>query len=504
MSVDTKGAHQHKLPRGTAEDELAHIKRQNELILEAAGEGIYGLDCEGNTTFLNPAAATMLGWEVDALVGQPMHKLLHHTKPDGSAFPKEQCSIYAAFKDGAVHHVDDEVFWRKDGSSFPVDYTSTPIHENGKLAGAVVVFKDITERKQAEQELRNAYAEVERMKDRLEAENVYLQEEIKVELNHAGIIGQSNAMQQVLHQIELVAPTDASVLISGESGTGKELIACAIHEQSNRQERPMIRVNCAAIPSELFESEFFGHVKGAFTGALKDRTGRFELADGGTIFLDEVGEIPLELQSKLLRVLQEGQFERVGEEKTRNIDVRVVAASNRDLKSDIEARRFREDLFFRLNVFPIEAVPLRDRIDDIPLLASHFIKLICLRLNRPEPNLTQANLKRLQAYHWPGNIRELQNIIERAIIVSKVNRLQFNLPGMDVETSTASRVTAQELETIPFTETERLARDRENIIAALRMTSGKISGEEGAAELLGIKPTTLASRMKSLGVEKSK
>ena len=502
MATETRQRNHSERQQSAADDELAHVKRQNELILEAAGEGIYGLDCEGKTTFLNPAAAHMLGFEREALIGQPMHALLHHTRPDGSPFPREECPIYAAFKDGAVHHVDDEIFWRKDGSSFPVDYTSTPIHENGKLAGAVVVFKDITERKQAEQELLQAYAEVEQMKERLEAENVYLQEEIKVELNHSGIVGQSNAMQQVLHQIELVAPTDASVLISGESGTGKELIACAIHEQSNRHERPMIRVNCAAIPRELFESEFFGHIKGAFTGALKDRTGRFELADGGTIFLDEVGEIPMEQQSKLLRVLQEGQFERVGEEKTRSINVRVVAASNRDLKSDIEAKRFREDLFFRLNVFPIEAVPLRDRIDDIPLLASHFIKLICLRLNRPKPNLTQANLKRLQAYHWPGNIRELQNVIERAIIVSKVNRLQLNLPGMDVETGTASRVTAQELETIPFTETERLARDRENIIAALRITSGKISGEDGAAELLGIKPTTLASRMKSLSIEK--
>jgi formate hydrogenlyase transcriptional activator len=292
-------------------------------------------------------------------------------------------------------------------------------------------------------------------------------------------------------------------MINGESGTGKELIACAIHEQSNRSERPLIRVNCAAIPRELFESEFFGHVRGAFTGALKDRTGRFELADGGTIFLDEVGEIPLELQSKLLRVLQEGQIERVGEEKTRTIDVRVVAATNRDLKTDIETKRFREDLFFRLNVFPIEAVPLRDRIDDIPLLAAHFISLARRRLNRPEPNLTQANLKQLQAYHWPGNIRELQNVIERAIIVSKGNRLQFNLPGDNVATDIASVESAgNDTETFPFTETERLARDRANILAALRLTHGKISGEDGAAELLGIKSTTLASRMKSLGVEK--
>jgi PAS domain S-box-containing protein len=505
MSTETRDRNHPERPHSAAEDELAHVKRQNELILEAAGEGIYGLDCEGRTTFLNPAAAHMLGFDTNTLIGQPMHALLHHTRPDGYPFPKEKCPIYAAFKDGAVHHVDDEVFWRKDGSSFPVDYTSTPIHKNGKLAGAVVVFKDITERKQAEQELRKAYAEVKQMKERLEAENVYLQEEIKVERNFAGIVGQSHAMQQVLHQVELVAPTDASVLISGESGTGKELIACAIHEQSNRNERPLIRVNCAAIPRDLFESEFFGHVKGAFTGAVKDRTGRFELADGGTIFLDEVGEIPMELQSKLLRVLQEGQIERVGEEKTRTVDVRIVAASNRDLKDDIEAKRFREDLFFRLNVFPIEAVPLRGRIDDIPLLATHFITLICRRLNRPEPNLTQVNIKQLQAYRWPGNIRELQNVIERAIIVSTGKRLQFNLPSEGAESNTVSIVSAGKVEeNATFTETERLARDRANILTALRLTNGKMSGEDGAAELLGIKPTTLASRMKALGVEKPK
>jgi PAS domain S-box-containing protein len=502
MTVDKRSSKTKRAERKT-ESEFARLKRQNELILQAAGEGVYGLDCEGITTFVNPAAARMLGWEADTLIGKPMHALLHHTRPDGSQFPREECPIYAAFKDGAVHHVDDEVFWRKDGSSFPVAYTSTPIHEKGQLVGAVVVFKDITDRKLAEQELRQAYTEIERMKERLEAENIYLQEEFNVERNFAGIIGQSHAIQQVMHQIELVAPTDASVLISGESGTGKELIASAIHEQSNRDARPLIRVNCAAIPRDLFESEFFGHVKGAFTGALKDRTGRFELANGGSIFLDEVGEIPLELQSKLLRVLQEGQFERVGEEKTRSVDVRVVAASNRDLKADVDAKRFREDLFFRLNVFPIEAAPLRRRIEDIPLLAAHFIALICRRLNRPEPRLTQANTRQLQTYRWPGNIRELQNVIERAIIVSKGNRLQFNLPGMDVGRDTASKVSGEyAAASIPFTETERLARDRANILEALRLANGKISGENGAAELLGIKPTTLASRMKALDIKK--
>ncbi len=489
--------------RKQAETALERVMRQNELILAAAGEGIYGLDCQGNTTFVNPAAADMLGWEVDALIGQSMHALHHHTKPDGSAFPKEECPIYAAFKDGIVHHVEDEVFWRKDGSHFPVEYTSTPIYEAGELAGAVVVFKDITERKQAEQELRQAYAEVERIKARLEAENIYLQEEFKVERNFAGIVGNSHSIRQVLHQVELVAPTDASVLITGESGTGKEMIARAIHEQSERNERPLIRVNCAAIPSDLFESEFFGHVKGAFTGALKDRSGRFELADGGTIFLDEVGEIPLELQSKLLRVLQEGQIERVGEEKTRNVDVRIIAATNRDLKAEVDAKRFRSDLFFRINVFPIEAVPLRDRTDDIPLLATHFISLICRRLKRPEPNLTQANLRQLQSYHWPGNIRELQNVIERAIILSPGKRLEFNLTGEPAsKKTTPEQPVEEEAPTQPYTESERRARDRANILAALRQTNGKISGEGGAAQLLGIKPTTLASRMKSLGLGK--
>ncbi|HAJ92303.1 MAG TPA: histidine kinase [Gammaproteobacteria bacterium] len=501
MAAKSEGKKQSGHP--PANDELARIKRQNELILEAAGEGIYGISANGLATFVNPAAVAMTGWTPEDFIGQSIHDMHHHTRPDGSPYPHEECPIYAAFRDGRIHHCENEVFWRKDGSSFPVEYTSTPIVENGKLAGAVVVFKDITERKQAEQALQQAYAEVERMKERLQAENVYLQEEIKVERNFAGIIGQSHAIQQVLHQVELVAQTDASVMISGESGTGKELIACAIHEQSSRHERPLIRVNCAAIPRDLFESEFFGHIKGAFTGAIKDRTGRFELADGGTIFLDEVGEIPLELQSKLLRVLQEGQIERIGEEKTRAVDVRVVAATNRNLKADVDSKAFREDLFFRLNVFPIEAVPLRNRADDIPLLTTHFITLICNRLNRSEPNLTQANLKQLQSYDWPGNIRELQNVIERAIIVSKGERLQFSLPGGSAETAAISCKSAnRDSEAMPFTETERLARDRANILAALKLASNKISGEDGAAELLGIKPTTLASRMKALDIKK--
>jgi len=493
------------MARNKPAPEVDQASRHNALILAAVGEGIYGIDREGLATFVNPTAVKMTGWLESDLLGKPIHDLHHHTKTDGSLYPREDCPIYAATRDGAVHHVDDEVFWRKNGSSFPVEYTSTPILEDGKLAGAVVVFKDITERKNAERKLLEAHAEVERMKEQLQAENIYLQEELKVNHNFAGLVGQSPAIQQVLNQVELVAPTDASVLVTGESGTGKELIARAIHERSDRHERPLIRVNCAAIPRELFESEFFGHVKGAYTGAIKDRTGRFELADGGTIFLDEVGEIPLELQSKLLRVLQEGQIERIGEEKTRNIDVRVIAATNRDLKADAGAKRFREDLYFRLNVFPIEVVPLRSRKSDIPLLASHFISLVCKRYNRPEPRLTRANVKQLQAYHWPGNVRELQNIIERAIIISRQGRMQFDLPKAGDEAEKAHEKNSEETTAdIPFTEAERLQRDRINILNALKLTNGKLSGKQGAAVLLGIKPTTLASRMNALGIEKSK
>jgi len=488
--------------RKKAEKELQKIHDENHMILHSAGEGVYGLCCDGKTTFVNPAAARMLGYEIDELIGKPMHSMLHHTHADGTEYPKMDCPIYAAFNDGEIHHVDNEVFWRKDGTSFSVEYTSTPIEKNGKLHGAVVVFNDITKRKLAEEELKKAYAEVEKMKHRLEAENTYLQEEIRVKHDFKEIVGQSHTIKQVLNQIELVAPTMANVLVIGESGTGKELVARGIHDLSERSDRPLIKVNCAAVPHELFESEFFGHVRGSFTGAIKNRTGRFELADGGTIFLDEVGEIPLDLQSKLLRVLQEGQFERVGEEVTRSVDVRVIAATNRDLKQEVERGKFREDLYFRLNVFPIEAVPLRDRLDDIPILAQHFISLICSRINRSEPRLTNANVKQLQAYSWSGNIRELQNVIERAIIIGKGNHLIFDLPDDMNERTEGTNCQDKKTDSdLPYNETERLARDRINIKAALELTKGKISGADGAAELLGIKPTTLSSRIKSLKIE---
>jgi PAS domain S-box-containing protein len=470
----------------------------NQLILRAAGEGIYGVNADGKTTFVNPAAARMLGWTAEELVGHDMHSIVHHTHPDGSRYPAHDCPIYAAFRDGAVHQVDTEVFWRKDGTSFWVEYTSTPIRDHGHVVGAVIVFRDVTQRREADEKLRAAREEVDRLRERLELENAYLQEEIRIEGNHHGIVGRSAAIQKVLRQVELVAPTDATVLITGESGTGKELIARAIHDASKRSRRPLIRVNCATIPRELFESEFFGHAKGAFAGAARDGVGRFELADGGTLFLDEVSDMPLELQRKLLRVLEENNFERVGEQQTRTVDVRVIAATNRDLKQEVRRGRFREDLYFRLDVFPIESVPLRERRDDIPLLAAHFVQGEGRKLKR-ELRLTEGDARRLMQYDWPGNVRELENVIERAAILARHARLRIDLPAAR-NAATATPAQADRL----LTDDERRERDRANILAALESCDGKVFGRGGAAELLDVKPTTLASRIKALGITVAK
>ncbi|MCJ2116885.1 sigma 54-interacting transcriptional regulator [Methylobacterium sp. J-001] len=476
------------------------IERENQLILRAAGEGIYGVNADGVTTFINPAAERMLGWLATDLVGKDMHTTVHHTHPDGAQYHHHDCPIYAAFRDGAVHQVDSEVFWRKDGTAFPVEYTSTPIRDRGRLLGAVIVFRDISQRREAEERLRSALAEVDSLRERLELENAYLKEEIRLESHHQGIIGRSPAIEATLRQIDLVAGTDATVLITGESGTGKELIARAIHEASRRRDRPLIRVNCAAVPRELFESEFFGHARGAFTGALRDRVGRFELADGGTLFLDEVGEIPLDLQGKLLRVLQERSFERVGEERTRAVDIRLVAATNRNLKEEVRRGRFREDLYFRLNVFPLAASPLRERPEDIALIAQHFLKGAARRLNIPEPRLTEGDARRLARYAWPGNVRELENVIERAAILAVRGRLRFDLPETEPPGRAEAAPPALPADR-PLTEVDRRARDRAEIAAALALTGGKVFGPGGAAELLGLRPTTLASRIKMHGLK---
>lgn len=472
-------------------------ERDNQLLLSSVGDGIYSINSEGLATFVNPAGARMLGWEPQDMIGKNIHRIHHHTHADGSHYPVEECPIYKAVRDGVVHEGRQEVFWRRDGSSFPVEFTSTPVISDGRIVGAVVVFRDITERRSTENQLQNALDELKVLKDRLQEQNAYLQEEIHIEHNFREIVGQSEPILKIIKQIDVVAPTDASVLINGESGTGKELIARAIHQASRRNASPLIRVNCAAIPAELFESEFFGHIRGAFTGAVRDRVGRFELADGGTLFLDEIGEIPLELQSKLLRVLQEGQFERVGEERTRKVDVRIIAATNRDLRQEVTAKHFREDLYFRLNVFPIQSPALRERPIDIAPLAAHFLKQTGKRLNMPGRRLRNSDIERLQSYSWPGNIRELQNVIERALITSNGADLNLDLPDEPKTTVTQQPSPSS----VIMTDAQIRELERNNMQAALKAADGKLFGKGGAAELLGLKPTTLASRFKRLEIK---
>jgi PAS domain S-box-containing protein len=349
------------------------------------------------------------------------------------------------------------------------------------------MFIDITDRVLMEQE-----------RARLEEQNAYLWEEIRSGQNFRDIIGESPGLRKVKQQIQLVAPTDASVLVTGESGTGKELVARAVHDHSARKGRPLITLNCSAVPEGLFESEFFGHVRGAFTGALKDKPGRFELADRGTLFLDEIAEVPLAMQAKLLRVLQEQELERVGDTRTRKVSVRIIAATNRDLKKEVDAGRFRQDLFYRLSVFPIEVPPLRERRDDIAPLVEHFLEQSARRLNRPSRRITQAALSQLIAHDWPGNVRELQNTIERAVILSLGGPLRFDMAASDASSTPVAHTTPTASPTALLTRQQLKRQERDCIAAALKETGGKIFGPGGAAELLGMKPTTLASRITAL------
>ncbi|WP_372779742.1 sigma 54-interacting transcriptional regulator [Litorivivens sp.] len=474
------------------------FERENQLLLDAAGEGIYGVDVNGMTTFVNPAAERILGYSAEELAGRNMHSMVHHRHGDGGHYPVDECPIFAVLKDGTVHTVDDDVFWSKSGKRVDVEYTSTPVRDNGFIVGAVVIFRDVSQKKADKKQLLAALTEVEQLKNRLEMENAYLQEEISSEFNHHQMIGKSAAVKQIMQKIELVAPTEATVLINGESGTGKELIARAIHDNSDRSHRSLIRVNCAAIPEELFESEFFGHTRGAFTGATADRPGRFELADGGTLFLDEVGEIPLRLQGKLLRVLQEQQFERVGESITRRVDVRIVAATNRDLTQRVAEGQFREDLYFRLNVFPIESMPLRKRLDDIPLLTQHFLTRASARANKSGLKIPLSEIEKLKRYHWPGNIRELENVIERQVILARGETLRFDMSSTTADSAEPSLAPT---ESSVLTEQEMREHERRNLVAALEACRGRVFGQDGAAALLGLPATTLSSRLKKFKLD---
>jgi formate hydrogenlyase transcriptional activator len=656
-----------------AEDPLHLGGERIRLVLDSAMEAICGCDSEGTCLFSNPSAARILGYGDPAeLLGKNMHALEHHTRRDGTPYPIEECPIYLGFQKGEGVHRDDEIFWRKDGTSFPVEYWSHPIVREGKTLGAVITFIDITQRKRAEaalhkseersrrliqinnaiitnltqeallraisealhrfisfdrcaitlyqpetdtfrflavegdlrsdyfragleanrnetclgwvfehqrpilrcdlkkeqkyanerrlaaegiqsmcalplvfqgkcigalslvsreldrysdedalflQEVANqialailnmkSYQEIDRLKARLEKENVYLREELHTEHNFEEIVGNSPALLRALHAVEQVASTDATVLIYGETGTGKELVARAIHSRSARSGCVLVNVNCSAISAGLVESELFGHMKGAFTGALERRIGRFELAHGGTIFLDEIGELSVETQVKLLRVLQEHEFEPVGSSHPLHVDVRVIAATNRNLREAVEAGHFRSDLFYRLNVFPIELPALRERRSDVPKLVAFCISRFSKRYRKKIDGISRESMENLLNYPWPGNIRELQNVIERAVVLSAspILRLDRNLIPI---TASAIRIEPPEMVSLEIRQTDLKAEtslhtldevDRDHIRAVLQHAGGVVDGPKGAARILNVHPNTLRHRMEKLGIK---
>ncbi|MCL1137810.1 sigma-54 interaction domain-containing protein [Shewanella pneumatophori] len=467
---------------------------ENQLILNAVSEGIYGFDLEGNAVFINPAAERMTGWRSAELLGKNIHDCHHHSHSDGSHYHKDDCPIYNTLLDGMAREISHEVFWRKDGTSFPVHYTSTAVYKDGVMIGVVAIFRDISIQKQTEQSLRQALEQVQALSEKLSFENQYLQLELADRTGDVEISGSSKPINQLIQQIKLVSNTESTVLISGENGTGKELVARNLHRLSNRADKPLISVNCAAFSSALLESELFGHEKGAYTGATSRRKGRFELAHQGTLFLDEVAELSLEAQSKLLRVIQEQEFERVGSSQTIKVDIRLITATHHDLLKRVEQGLFRMDLYYRLNVFPIVVPPLRQRLSDIPELVSHLIQDLNRKLGKKVTQVSHKGMQKLMQNSWPGNVRELQNVLEREMILA-------NGPVLDFSQLTMSAPVENVADTISNTQTLQQV-ERQHIINILKQTQWRISGSGGAAAVLGLPPSTLRSRMNKLAISR--
>ena len=476
---------------------------------------LHTIDPDGHITEISNHWLRKLGYERDEVLGRSILDFMS----DESRRPLEG-RMREVISEGERQNVPRQMV-TKSGEVIDVLMSSrTERDARDAIIRTFVASKDVTDRNRAEARLKLAYEEIARLKEELERERDYLREEVRVSMNFGRLVGGSPALAAMLARIEAVADTPANVLIIGETGTGKELVAHAIHARSGRADGPLVKVNCASIPHELFESEFFGHVRGAFTGAHRDRVGRFQLADGGTIFLDEVGEIPIELQGKLLRVIQERQFERVGDDTTRTVDVRVIAATNKDLERAVETGEFREDLYYRLSVFPVQVPPLRRRADDVIQLAVHFLEQVCREFGRPTPMLTQGQVEALRRYDWPGNVRELKNVIERAVILARGGALRLDLslpettavspaaapePVAVIGKRDADRSVAEVVEQSSaafLTELQMKDQQRANLIAALNAANWKISGKDGAADRLGMRPTTLTDRMRALHIKR--
>jgi PAS domain S-box-containing protein len=488
--------------RKQAENALHAIEERNRAILESALDSIITVDHRGTVIEFNSAAEKTFGYQRTYAIGKQVAELI---VPPGLR-DEHYRGIARFMADGAADTVGKQtetVAMRSDGTEIPIELAITRIRLEGPPMFTGYI-RDITARKRTEEALRQAVSEVQRLKERVEADNLYLREELSEAHRDGEIVGSSGPIKKVLRQVAQVAVTDMTVLILGETGTGKELVARAIHASSARKQRPLVKVNCSALPAELMESELFGHEKGAFTGAATKRIGRFELADGGTIFLDEIGDLALSLQAKLLRVLQEGEFERLGSSKTIRVKVRVITATNRDLSDAMRKEVFRSDLYYRLAVYPITIPPLRERKEDIRLLAESFLAEASRRLGRVFEAIPRQVLDALQRYDWPGNVRELQNVIERAAVTSSGRFLRLpdewhpqpqadeSFPQGNVfdSGSTGAGFTLESLE-------------RVHILQVLNQTRWRIEGPKGAAVILGLHPSTLRSRMNKLRISRS-
>ncbi|TDJ46647.1 MAG: PAS domain S-box protein [Gammaproteobacteria bacterium] len=458
---------------------------------------LHTVDSRGRIVYVSDRWLTKLGYRREEVIGRNITDFM----ADDSRRSLDQRALVDIIAQGELDNAPRN-YLTKDGEKIEALVSARADRdEDGQVTTLYVALKDVTKRNRAERQLRAAFEENARLREELERERDYLREEVQVSMNFGRIIGESQALKKMLARLEAVAQTSASVLIQGESGVGKELVAHVIHARSPRANGPLVKVNCASIPHELFESEFFGHVKGAFTGAYRDRIGRFQLADGGTLFLDEISEIPIELQGKLLRVLQESQYERVGDDTTLSVDVRVVAATNRDLEELVEQGGFREDLYYRLSVFPIEVPPLRERGEDIVQLASHFLEKACIDFGHRPLTLSRQQVGLLSKYDWPGNIRELKNVIERGVILSQGKVLRLDLAMADILRSSRLRESKPDrVQSQLMTEQDLVALQKENLLAALSLSNGRVSGPEGAAQLIGLKPSTFTDRMKKLGI----
>ncbi|MFC1515218.1 sigma-54 interaction domain-containing protein [Thermodesulfobacteriota bacterium] len=476
--------------------EISKLKRSNDLLASEKKILDETLDRLPGTFYVWDERPQLIRWnKMHEVITEYSADDYKNMRPPDFFNKKEHKAIEAAiekvFIDGEA--TIEATLVTKSGKKTPHIYSAvrTMMGDKPVLMGFGI---DISKQKRAEQELRNALSEVKALKKQLEADHTYLGEEIKLMHDYENIVGESEMFKYVLYSIEQIAPTDTTVLILGESGTGKEIIARAIHHGSKRKKRPLVKVDCATLPENLIESELFGHEKGAFTGAVERRIGRFELASGATIFLDEIGELPVALQQKLLRVLQDGEFERLGSSQVIHTDVRIIAATNRNLEEDVRKGRFRKDLWYRLNVFPLSIPPLRDRADDIPLFVDWMIKKVQRRLGKNIKTVPTYVMNDLMAYPWPGNVRELENVIERAVIVTRGSILQLAAPlkAPESDDSTPHGVPMKSL----------LEMEKDYILQVLNKTNWNISGKGGAAEFLGLNSSTLRGRMRKHGIRR--